>query len=131
MPRTEHSDQPSVESEAERPDLPEGTERVVVLEHNHNAWGKNPNEYRCQGSRLAQYDDVDFEEYVDEDEDPENVTIIFGPGDVLPLPLAADGTYRAFPDMFACFDAEGERLDAAQSANADEGIQKWQAGGGR
>lgn len=127
MPRAERSDRST--SSDDRPSLPEGTEHVVVLGHNHTVSGKNPNEYRCPAARLARYDDVDVSEYVDEDEDPENVTVVFGPGDELPLPLAADGTYRAFSDMFACLSADGERLDSAGAGNVDGGVQQWKAGG--
>lgn len=129
MPRTERS-RPSPSSDDGRPSLPEGTEHVVVIGSGDNAWGSNPDEYRVPAVRLARYDDVDLSEYVDEDEDPENVTVFFEPGDELPLPVARDGTYRSFSEMFACFDADGNRLDASE-ANVDEGVRQWQATRGR
>ena len=106
-----------------RSSLPEGTEHVVVTAQPD----ASAPEYRCPATRLQEYDDVDLADHVADDEDPETVTVLFEPGDELPLPLARDGTYRAHSGMFACFDADGNRLDGGQGAGTNEGVRKWQA----
>lgn len=116
MPRTESST------------LPEGTEHVVVIDPTGGRTKATAPEIRVPATRLEQYDDVDLSEYVDEDEDPGNVTVMFEPGDELPLPVAADGTYRAHNDRLAAFDADGNRLDGS-TAETNEGVRKWKAGG--
>jgi hypothetical protein len=79
-------------------------------------------------SRLQQYDDVDLSEYVDDDNDEpiEKVTVVFEPGDEIPVPVAADGTYNSFTEMFACFDADGNRLDGS-SVRTDQAVRQWEA----
>lgn len=126
MPRSESSNRPTSSDDA-RPSLPEGTEHVIVTGRSGNAWGSNPDEYRVPAARLAEYDGVDVSEYVDEDEDPDDVTVFFEPGDELPLAVAKDGAYRAHPDMFACLDADGNALDS-NSPNVGDGVRKWKAG---
>jgi len=123
MPRAERSDRPS-HSDDSRPSLPEGTEHVVVLEQPN----RTAPEYRVPAQRLAEYDDVEISEYVDEDENPESVTVLFEPGDELPLPVARDGSYRSFSEMFACFDSDGNRLDS-DAAETNAGVRKWRSGG--
>lgn len=126
MPRAEHSDAPS--TDRERPSLPEGTEHVVVVDPTGGPSQAAAPEIRVPATRLEQYDDVDLSEYVGEDEDPGNVTVLFEPGDELPIPVAADGTYRAHNDRLAAFDADGERLDRAGRGNTEDGVRQWQAG---
>ncbi|GAB6863265.1 hypothetical protein ACFR97_17610 [Haloplanus litoreus] len=126
MPRTERSDGAAA---GNRRRLPEGTEHVVVIDETGGRAQATAPAYRVPATRLAQYDDVDLSEYVDEDEDPESVTVYFEPGDELPLPVAAAGAYRAHPDRFACFDAGGNRLDSS-SPETNEGIRQWQAARG-
>ncbi|MFC7175354.1 hypothetical protein ACFQL0_22000 [Haloplanus litoreus] len=88
MPRTERSDGAAA---GNRRRLPEGTEHVVVIDETGGRAQATAPAYRVPATRLAQYDDVDLSEYVDEDEDPESVTVYFEPGDELPLPVAAAG----------------------------------------
>jgi hypothetical protein len=102
--------------------LPEETEHVVVKEQPN----RQAPEYRMPASRLQQYDDVDLSEYVDDEEKIEKVTVVFEPGDEIPVSVAADGTYDSFTEMFACFDADGNRLDG-NSVRTDQAVRQWEA----
>jgi len=121
--RSENSNRTiETDTENEDPDLPEGTAHVVVLEQPN----RQAPEYRMPANRLQRYDTVDVEEYIDADEDPEEVTVLFEPGDELPLAVAADGTYSSFARMFACFDADGNRLDRTANGS-NEAVRRWKS----
>lgn len=120
--RSENVEQQKTTVDHETTPLPEGTEHVVVQEQPN----RQAPEYRMPAARLQQYDGVDVSEYIDDEDDVEGMTVIFEPGDEIPLAVAADGTYSSFREMFACFDADQNRLDGTNVRN-DSAIRQWKA----
>jgi hypothetical protein len=103
--------------------LPEGTETVIwaASPHANSGWHlNNPRDY-------SQYlpDDLDLSDT----EKGLQPTIIYEPGDEIPLPVAED--YFADWDEMIAFDADGTRLGESSRRQSEEAVRLWRDRQGR
>lgn len=111
----------STESNPEE-QLPAGTETVV--------WGAS-SPFRCNNASEYPEDcwdeDLDLSPVENRRGNMVDPTIVFSPGDEMPLPVAGD-IFRSFSDSMVCLDKDNNPVHSGENAQANA-FDRWNAQG--
>jgi len=111
---------PSVKENQPTPDdedvqeLPENADTVV--------WAQEKDGFRC--NNVGDYEQYLSDDLLETDPDKEGYkTVVFSPGDEMPLPMAED-IFGAMEHFMAVFDDEGNNLHRGEQVDA-HAIERW------